>query len=71
MSAVRRVAAARRQRHDDDVLEDPARVVGLQRANRRDVAVEPDAQVDAAVDAERGDGFAGLRVDRCQWPPLT
>ena len=44
--------AAGRQRHDDEVLEDPARVVGLQRADRRDVAVEADAQVDAAIGAE-------------------
>ena len=56
--------AAGRQRHDDDVLEDAARVVGLQRANRRDVAVEPDAQVDAAVGAEVLNRLAGLRVDR-------
>ena len=63
-------AAAGRQRHDDGVLENPARVVGLQRANRRDVAVEPDAQIDAAVGAEGSNRLAGLRVDRCEMPGI-
>ena len=64
----RRTAAAGRQRHDDRVLEDAAGVAGLQRADRRDVAVEPDAQVDAAVVAEGRDRLARLRVDGREVP---
>ncbi len=51
----------RRQRHDDDVVEDAARVARLQRV--ADVAPQRRAQVDAAIVTKRGNGLAGAGVD--------
>ena len=56
--------AARGQRHDDQVFEDPAGIVGLQRAHRADVAVQADAQIHAAVVAERRDRLTRACIDR-------
>ena len=55
--------AAGRQRHDDQVLEDPSRVAGLQRTQTGDVAMEADPDVHLAVVAEPGERIARPGVD--------
>ncbi len=60
------VVGARRQAHDDQVLVDLARVVGLQRPHLGDVVGQAHPDVDLAAVAEAGDRIAGLRRDRGQ-----
>ena len=58
----RRVLLIRRRAKDDEVLEDTSREAALL-VDRGGIAVEPLAQIDPAVDAERRDALAGARVD--------
>ena len=58
------VGAARGQRDDDQVLEDAARVAGLQCAGS--LAIQAGAQIGAAVVSKALDSLAGARVDGCE-----
>ena len=61
-------SALRGQRDDEEVLENPSGVARLQRVPR--FAPQRDAQIHAAVLAERGDRVASLGVDRGQVPGI-